>query len=97
MKNAFTILLLIASLALSPKAFAEERWRIYDNKGRYEGTVRKNDDERMKMYDQKGRHERTFREDHGGRIKMYDQKGRFEGSVHQDDDLKRCYQHKRDP
>lgn len=85
MKNILTILLLISSLTLTPKAFAEERWRIYDRKGRYEGTVRKNDDGRMKMYDQKGRHEKTFREDNGGRMKMYDQKGRFEGTVRQED------------
>ena len=85
MKNAITILLLIPSLTLTPKAFAEERWRIYDQKGRYEGTVRQQDDGRMKMYDQKGRHEKTFREDNGGRMKMYDQKGRFEGTIRQDD------------
>ena len=69
MRNAITILLLISSLTLTPKAFAEERWRIYDHKGRYEGTVRKNDDGQMKMYDREGRHERTFREDNGGRLK----------------------------
>ena len=87
MKNILTILLIISSLlfTLHPKAFAEERWRIYDRKGRYEGTVRKNDDGRLKVYDQKGRHERTFREDNGGRLKMYDQKGRFEGTVRQND------------
>jgi hypothetical protein len=55
MDKAITILLLISTLTLTPKAFAEERWRIYDQKGRYEGTVRKNDDGRMKMYDRKGR------------------------------------------
>jgi len=53
-------LLLISFLTLAPKAFAEERWRIYDQKGRYEGTVRLQDDGHTKMYDQKGRHERTF-------------------------------------
>jgi hypothetical protein len=72
MKNAITILLVISSLTLTPKAFADERWRIYDQKGRYEATVRKNDDWRLKMYDQKGRHQRTFREDNGERMKMYD-------------------------
>jgi hypothetical protein len=86
MKNTLTILLLISCLTLTPKAFAEERWRIYDRKGGYEGTVQKNDDGRMKMYDQKCRHEGTFREDNGGRMKMYDPKGRFEGTVRQNDD-----------
>jgi hypothetical protein len=73
----------VASRSLT---LAEERWRIYDQKGRYEGAVRKNDDGRNKMYDRKDRHERTFREGNGGRLKMYDQKGRFEGTVRQDDD-----------
>jgi hypothetical protein len=87
MKNTLTILLIIPCLllTLTHTAFAEERWRIYDTRGKYEGSVRKNDDGRMKIYDQKGRHERTFREDNGGRMKMYDQKGRFEGTVRQDD------------
>jgi hypothetical protein len=85
MKGAITILLLICSLTLNPKAFAEERRRIYDHKGKCEGTVRKNDDGRIRMYDRKGRQERTFREDNGGSMKMYDQTGRFEGTVRQGD------------
>jgi hypothetical protein len=84
MKKSITILLLISFLLLTSKAFAEERWRIYDKKGRYEGAVRQDDGDRMKMYDSKGRHERTFREDNGGRLKVYDQKGRYEGSIRQD-------------
>jgi hypothetical protein len=85
MTNTLTTLLLISSLTLIHTAFAEERWRIYDRKGRYEGTVRQQDDGHMKMYDQKGRHERTLREDNSERMKIYDQKGRFEGTVRQDD------------
>jgi hypothetical protein len=85
MSKALSILLLISSLTLAPKAFAEERWRIYDRKGRFEGSVRKNDDGRSKLYDREGRHEKTFRDDNGKRLKIYDQKGRFEGTVRQDD------------
>ena len=85
MKNTLTTLLLISSLTLTHTAFAEERWRIYDRKGQYEGSVRKNNDGRMKMYDREGPHERTFREDNGGRMKIYDQKGRLEGTIRQDD------------
>jgi hypothetical protein len=84
-KKAIAVILMVLTLALAPKAFAEERWRIYDQKGRYEGTVRDDNSGRMKMYDQKGRHEKTFREDNGGRMKMYDRKGRFEGTIRQDD------------
>ena len=63
MKNTLTILLLISSLTLAPKVFAEERWRIYDQKGRHEGTVRKNDAGRMKMYDRKGWYQGHIKDD----------------------------------
>ena len=73
MKNAITILLLISSLTLAPKAFAEERWRIYDQKGRYEGTVRQDDGGRMRIYDRKGRYQGYIEED-----RVYDRDGTLE-------------------
>jgi hypothetical protein len=78
------IVVLLFSLTLLPKAFAEERWRIYDRKGRYEGSVRQDEGGRMKMYDREGRRERTFCDDDSGRMRIYDSKGRYEGSVRQD-------------
>jgi hypothetical protein len=76
MKKALTILLLISSLTLTHAAFAEERWRIYDRKGRYEGTVQKNDAGRMKMYDRKGRYQGYIKDD-----RVYDRDGTLEHRI----------------
>jgi hypothetical protein len=54
-KTIITVVLLLI-LTLLPQAFAEERWRIYDRKGRYESSVRQDEGGRMKMYDRKGRY-----------------------------------------
>ena len=76
MKNAITILLLISSLTLTHKAFAEERWRIYDRKGRYEGSIRQQDDGRIKMYDREGRYQGYIEDD-----RVYDRDGSLEHRI----------------
>ena len=77
MNKAIAILTLISALTLTQKAFAEERWRIYDRKGRYEGTVRQDDDGgRMKMYDRKGRYQGYIEED-----RVYDRDGTLEHRI----------------
>ena len=76
MKKAIAILLLISALTLTQQAFAEERWRIYDRKGRYEGAVRQDDGGRVRIYDRKGRYQGYIEED-----RVYDRDGTLEHRI----------------
>jgi hypothetical protein len=57
LKEAVTVILLVRAVTLTFEAFAEERWRIYDQKGRYEGSVRQDGGGRMKMCEWKGQYQ----------------------------------------
>ena len=49
---------------------------MYDRKGRFEGTVRQDDDGRMKMYDGKGRYQGYIKDD-----RVYDRDGTLEQRI----------------
>jgi hypothetical protein len=76
MNKAIAILTLISVLTLTQKVFGEERWRIYDRKGSYEGAVRQNDGGRMRIYDRKGRYQGYIEED-----RVYDRDGTLEHRI----------------
>ena len=77
MKKALTILLLISSLTLPTQHLQRSvGGSMTGKKGRYQGTVQKNDAGRMKMYDRKGRYQGYIYDE-----QVYDRDGTLEHRI----------------
>ena len=77
--SVMVLLLMVccAGLSFADSKQDKENYKIYDERGRYEGRV---DD--GKMYDSRGRYEGRLKESRDGEtVKIYDNKGKYKGQV----------------